>query len=117
MAGLLSGADFYILPPDQGNGAKILFKTDGTFEGTSGFNVIAGTWTAGRVGRNTKRTFRVTATRTTRMAAPNDTARNFENTFFEALSKTRALQEDGENTLILLDERDTILARFIFSRL
>lgn len=113
LAGYNTGAFFVPLEPGDGTTAWILFKTDGTLNGTTGINNFIGTWSLKKTEKTGLNSISIIIKGLTKMAAPNKTAAKFEQNLIRQFESSRFLKT-GKDSILLLNEQNETLVQCIY---
>jgi heat shock protein HslJ len=113
LAGYNTGNLFVPLEPGQGTTAWILFSQDGSLNGTTGFNTFKGLWSLKKTAKPGVYRISITLRGLTKMAAPNETAAEFEQDLLHQFAASRLLKT-GKDSILLMNEQNETLVQCIY---
>lgn len=108
LAGYQRESGFLPIEPGHGSTARVLFRTNGTFEATTGWSVFSGTWK--EQGASSVKILPAVF----KSNAPTAVAEQFEQDFIRALRNARTIRK-GPATIRFLDHSGKPVLDFISS--
>lgn len=114
LSGMFFENQFIPLEPGHGSNHILLFYEDGTFESSTGINVLEGTWTLKKPAGNGRAGISFEITSESHETYGDEDAAKFENTFIGLFDSVRKIDSYG-NQFSLYDGEGKTILKFILN--
>lgn len=113
LAGIRVAGTLYPLEPEHGSASLLIFRPNGTLSGSTGTNTFMGTWKTGSPKKNGTIPLSISTNGITKVAAPSDTAAQFEQNLLASLASVKSVQTEKGSIRFLDGSGETLLV-YIF---
>ncbi len=113
LAGYAAGKAFIPIEPGHGSSAKLVFASNRTLSGSTGWNSVAGTWSIRAETRPGQYPVSLRVTRTTKLAPPGEIADRFERDVMNHFKNAVSIRLTRDEFRIL-DDKGAVILHYIF---